>query len=90
MTRSPEWVAAYRQLDAAVAELHRLMEQRDPDPPSFPTDYVLVVGAMYVDEDGDRGGVVRWFPKDGSQPGYITVGLLDSASAVLRAGHDTR
>ncbi|KAB7752773.1 DUF7213 family protein [Mycolicibacterium mucogenicum] len=77
--RTPETVAAYQALDAAVMELHRLVEARNPEPPAVATDYVLVVGAMYIDSSGDRNGVVEVFPKDGSQPAYVTTGLLDSA-----------
>ena len=83
MSRSPEWVAAYKQLDEAVMTLHRLSEARHPDPPAVPTAYVLVVGAMWVDSDGDQGGGVGLFPKDGSQPAYITTGLLHTAAASI-------
>lgn len=74
-----EWVAAYQQLDAAVMALHRLTEKRDPEPPAVPVDYVLVVGAMWVDEYGQRSGATGTFPKDGFQPAYITKGLLHEA-----------
>ncbi|WP_043984379.1 DUF7213 family protein [Mycolicibacterium llatzerense] len=76
MTRDPEWAAAYEQLDAAVATLHQLMESGEPEPPAVPTDYVLIVGSMFIDSEGGRCGVTRWFPKGRSQPTYITKGLL--------------
>jgi len=60
-------------------ELHRLAEGRQPEPPAVPTDYVLVIGAMYIGDCGHRNGVTGTFPKDGSQPAYITKGLLHEA-----------
>lgn len=86
MPRSPEWSAAYRKLDEAAHELHQLMDQdhdEPGDPKSFPTDYVLLVGSMWVDSDDDRCGGVSFFPKDGSQPAYITIGLLESVQCRL-------
>lgn len=75
-TTEAEWEAAYRQLDEAVAALHQLMESGEPEPPAVPTDYVLIVGSMFIDKSGGRCGVTRWFPKGRSQPTYITKGLL--------------
>jgi hypothetical protein len=82
----PEWRAAYAQLDAAVNELHRLIERDNAEPddaPSVPTDYVLLVGWMLYDEDNDRVGGVNCFPKQGSQPDYITTGLVTTAQQTL-------
>ncbi|MDO3335141.1 DUF7213 family protein [Mycobacteroides abscessus] len=63
-------------------EIHRLCADSD-EPTSIPTDYVLVVGAQLIDDDGDRVGGVSYFPKGGSQPPYITAGLLEVARAML-------
>lgn len=43
------------------------------------TDAVLVIGAQSIDDDGDRIGRVVVFGRGGSQPPYITVGLLEYA-----------
>lgn len=74
---SDQWKTAYRELENIVCRLMQLMEQ-DDDQPSMPTDYVLLVGSMFIHE-GDRCGAVSIFPKDGSQPAYITNGLVESA-----------
>ncbi|MFA4080492.1 hypothetical protein ONA92_02100 [Mycobacteroides salmoniphilum] len=66
------WVAAFDQGGLQPVE-----------PTSIPTDYVLVVGAQLIDDDGDRVGGVSYFPKGGSQPPYITAGLLEVARAML-------
>jgi hypothetical protein len=83
-----EWRAAYAKLDEAVHELHRLMECANEIPAkrrAMPTDYVLVVGSMYLDSDSGRCGVVTYFPKDGTQPSYITIGLLTSTAQAIAA-----
>lgn len=81
-----EWIAAYEKLDAAVTELHRLLELRDPEPPSVLTDYVLVLGAMYLDAAGRRGGFTTVLPRGGSQPSYITKGLMREGLDLLARG----
>ncbi|NIH98912.1 hypothetical protein FHU31_005936 [Mycolicibacterium fluoranthenivorans] len=50
--------------------------------PSQQTTYYLV-GWMAYDNDGDRFGGVSLFPKQGSQPAYITTGLVASAQHSL-------
>jgi len=78
-----EWKAAYQALDAAARELHRLIEsEADEDNPSTVCDYVLITGWMFVN-DGDRVGGVSVFPQHGSQPAYITTGLLRTADASI-------
>jgi hypothetical protein len=89
MALNAEHAAAYRKLDEAVNDLHRILEVEQPDPPSAPTDYVLLVGYQYIDDDNDRGGIVCVYPKDGSQPAYITTGLLDIARQHI-AGRGSR
>lgn len=84
MTQTAEYEAAYRQLADAVEALHRLAEQANPEPPAVATDWVLLVGAMYIDdESGQRGGVVEVYPRDGSQPAYITTGLVIAAAQLV-------
>ncbi|QSM04895.1 Uncharacterised protein [Mycobacteroides abscessus subsp. bolletii] len=77
-----ELKAAFNRLEDVVNEIHRLCADSD-EPTSIPTDYVLVVGAQLIDDDGDRVGGVSYFPKGGSQPPYITAGLLEVARAML-------
>ncbi|TDO18148.1 hypothetical protein EV580_1330 [Mycobacterium sp. BK086] len=87
MSQDEHWRKAYSKLDEAATELFRLLERdtdNPGDPPAIPTDYVLVVGSMYIDSDGDRCGITSHFPKDGSQPVYVTDGLLSQALAHLR------
>lgn len=47
------------------------------------TDAVIILGAQYIDDDGDRIGRVVTFPRHGSQPTYITLGLIDSAQNLI-------
>lgn len=81
MTNSPE---AYDALEPVIAELVATARGREDiaaedDYPEAITDAVLVVGTQWIDADGDRGGRVFVFPRHGSQPYYITEGLLHSA-----------
>lgn len=81
-------VAAYRKLDEAVRELAAIVEAEDDDGPHCtPTDYVLIVGMQGIDDDGDRVGYAHLYPQQGSQPVYITSGLLTQAQSVLTASH---
>lgn len=58
------------------------------DPDDMVTDAVLVLGAQYIDDDGDRLGRVIVFPRHGSQPPYISVGLLESARHLIEQPQD--
>lgn len=83
--------AAYQKLDDAVNELIAIAntESDDGDEPLLvPTDYVLLTGLQGVDDDGDRVGGVNIFPKGGSQPAYITRGLVATAQDWLAASVD--
>lgn len=76
--------AAYRKIDEAVNELIGIInDESDDKNPFVPTDYVVVVGTQCIDDEGDRIGSVTMFPKDGSQPHYITAGLVTVAQAFL-------
>lgn len=68
--------------DPVVDGLEQLLEaigKRDDFDGEVITDAVLIVGSQYVDEDGDRCGHVFMFPRNGSQPSYITLGPIETA-----------
>ena len=77
--------AAYAQLNQAIEELLASDDVLDDDDgmPEMVTDSVLLVGLQFVDHDGDRCGRVILYPRDGSQPHYITEGLLHAALSVI-------
>jgi hypothetical protein len=82
MSASPE---AYKALDEAIHQLLASAEKPDGDEawPETATDAVLVVGTQWFDSDGDRGGRIFMFPRHGSQPPYITEGMLHTALKYL-------
>lgn len=47
------------------------------------TDAVLIIGVQHFDDDGDRCGRVFALPYHGSQPYYITLGLITSARRMI-------
>ncbi|SHQ63075.1 Uncharacterised protein [Mycobacteroides abscessus subsp. bolletii] len=76
--------AAYRKIDEAVNELISIAnDEADDGQPAIPTDYVVVVGSQWIDDVGDRVGGICIFPRGGSQPSYITTGLVATAQAFL-------
>lgn len=75
--------AAYDQLDQAIAALVAAFRPED-EQPDMVVDAVLLVGLQNVDEDGDRVGAVSVYPRYGSQPVYITHGLIVRADQLLR------
>lgn len=79
--------AAYAKLDEVITELHALLTDESVDEHGdaaivgdVPTDAVLLIGSQYFD-GGDRQGVVTICPRNGSQPSYITAGLLAMATS---------
>jgi hypothetical protein len=48
------------------------------------TDAVLIIGAQHIDDAGDRCGRVFAVPYHGSQPYYITLGLIDAARSMIK------
>jgi len=82
--------AAYRKLDEVVRELTAITEdESDQGEPRYTaTDYVLIVGAQAIDNDGDRVGYITVYPQNGSQPSYITTGLVAQAEGFLAAATD--
>lgn len=80
--------AAYARLDEVIAELHAILTEDSIEEHGdnaivgdVPTDAVLLIGSQYYGDDGDRNGVVSVCPRGGSQPAYITAGLLSMALA---------
>lgn len=71
-------------LEAAIAALANYCLDTD----DLVTDAVLVLGAQYFDDDGDRVGRVIVFPRGGSQPAYITKGLLHDARRLINQAQD--
>lgn len=87
MTSAERRKAAYAKLAEVVSELIDASNHEDDDGmPMVPVDYVLLIGGQWIDSDGDRHGGVGCYPRDGSQPHYITAGLLADALAKLQSG----
>lgn len=86
MADTPAQKAAYAKLDEAIDALVEAYRGTDhgSDDGDVAVDAVLLVGMQAVDEDGDRVGAVSCYPRYGSQPAYITHGLVTRADAVLR------
>lgn len=73
----------YAEIDGLVAELQELVRVENADGDDVPetvVDWVLVAGFQFFEENGDRVGGVSIFPRGGSQPAYLTVGLLHEAA----------
>lgn len=82
-----------KSIQALDAVIQALMIEHHPDQlaaGAIPVDAVLVVGTQRIDDAGDRVGGVFIFPRTGSQPYYMTTGLLDAAKDLLFArAHET-
>ena len=76
-------IPGYDTLDAATAELVAEYEGWTV------TDTVLVVGMQCFDDDGERVGHVIVFPRGGSQPSYITTGLLHTAVNLIKGAGES-
>ncbi|MFI7168507.1 DUF7213 family protein [Rhodococcoides fascians] len=69
-------------VDAAIRDLNALVRAdvtEDDDSPEALVDWVIVTGSQFFDADGERCGAVSVLPREGSQPSYVTVGLLSEA-----------
>lgn len=66
----------YRRLNDLIDEFVEQQQNEDDEYPETATDAVLLIGTQFVEHSGDRGGRLLMFPRDGSQPYYITQGLL--------------
>ncbi len=67
---------AINEVNQALAELNG-----GDGMPEIVTEAVLIVGTQYYNKVGDRCGRVFIFPRNGSQPYYISHGLMMSAVA---------
>lgn len=75
----------------AIEDAIRTVGEYAADNDEIITDGVLLLGLQRIDDDGDRGGRVLVFPRHGSQPPYITLGLIQSAQNLVanaQAGED--
>lgn len=79
MTADNARQAAHAELEAAIDAYLKVVQQDDDCHDVMAVDAVLLVGVQWIDDDGDRCGNVCILPRDGSQPTYITLGLLGLA-----------
>ena len=79
--------AAATALEQAIEALWAI---HDPDRPAgaMVVDAVLVLGVQHVEDDGDRVGYVEVFPRGGSQPSYVTRGMLGDGLKLLDEAQD--
>lgn len=70
--------SAYAALEAAINAFTQYLGHD-----YVPVDAVLIIGVQWIDDDGDRIGGINIFPRNGSQPVYITTGLLEQAKAMI-------
>jgi hypothetical protein len=75
---------AWAALDAAIEACHAITQ----DDRDVAVDAVLVIGCQTIDNDGDRIGNVEVFPRRGSQPSYVTRGLLEEATTLIHRNTD--
>ncbi|OCB57697.1 hypothetical protein A5677_16955 [Mycobacterium malmoense] len=68
---------------SSLEECLRAFAEERLDSDEVITDAVLVIGAQHFDDDGDRCGRVFALPYHGSQPYYITLGLMDAARHLI-------
>ena len=75
--------AAFELLDQAIAACVGLSGCD-----GVPVDAVLIVGIQHVDSDGARLGHVEVYPRSGTQPSYLTRGIISEGSKLLDAIYD--
>lgn len=74
---------AYQALENAITTLTDHSKNRI-EGDAVPVDAVLIIGYQAIDDDGDRTGRMLICPRSGSQPLYITKGLITQALDTLR------
>lgn len=77
--------AALDALDVAIVGMFEAIRTEDNDTPddAIPVDAVLLIGVQHIDRDDDRVGFVEVIPRYGSQPAYVTRGLIGDALHLL-------
>lgn len=69
---------AYKALEDAIEALS-LNADPDGEDGDLAVDAVLLVGYQKYDDEGNRRSTTAIYPRNGSQPSYITMGLLHMA-----------
>lgn len=78
MSSPVDQATAYKALEDAIEAL-ALFSDPDGEDGDLPVDAVLVVGYQKYDDAGNRRAVTAIYPRNGAQPAYITIGLLNMA-----------
>lgn len=74
---------AYSALNTAIDQLVASDDELAQELPETVTDAVLLLGVQFFTDGGDRCGRVLLYPRNGSQPYYITEGLLHAGLSVI-------
>lgn len=75
---SPEQQAAYRELDEAIAKLHRVFAD-----PGLLVEWVVITTLTDPRDDGSDRVSTSWFGSS-NQPMYRALGLVEYAGTIIR------